>query len=145
VEKFIDHTIFDEGKPLVVLAGKLDRLIVRERDLGCLVVRDYKTARPQMNIQEACLQLALARLHWPEFTRLELELDWIDEGGRVDRDVITTSSVRGIYPKVLARVKEIISSNDHVPERNEGCGFCPLRESCDPEAGVEVDIEADIF
>ena len=81
----------------------------------------------------------------PEYSRYILYYDWIDEGGRVDRDTVATSDVKGVWPPILKRAVEVLTADEHPADPGDYCLYCPLRAECGPTAGVDMDEAADLF
>lgn len=142
VERQGEFPIAVEGRPLFLLSAKLDRVIVRASDRKRLVVRDYKTSRPYRSLEEAFLQLWVAKLLYPSYKKYALELDWIGEEGDVERDVIEGGMLRGMHAMIRDKAIRVFTSDDHGAEAGEACFRCPLRPGCQPEAAVELDASA---
>ena len=144
-ERMFERPIFHDQKPLFTLSGVADRLIVLPNDPDTLIVLDLKTGKPKVDLWQACVLLALAKLSMPQFKNYVLYYDWIDEGGRVDRDRVTTADLKGVWPRIMKRAVEILSSEEHEPEPTEFCTYCPLRSECQSTAGTTVEEAADLF
>lgn len=132
--------IHHNGEALFRLRARLDRIIVRASDPSTLVVRDYKCARPAVNLYEAYVNLRVAKLLYPAYKHYTLELDWIDADGRVERDLIRGGSLRGIEALVRARALEVFSSADRPKQPGEHCLRCAIQEKC--QAQLPVTLEA---
>jgi len=137
--------IFVDGRLLFVLSCVADRLLVHANDPDTLVVVDLKTGKPKIELDQSCVALAILKMTMPGYARFVLHYDWIDEGGRVDRDTVTTADVKGIWPRILSRAVEVLTAEEHLSEPNPGCVYCCLRPSCQPEVGVALDDATDLF
>ena len=144
-ERLLERPIFHDGKPLFVLSGVVDRMIVLPDDPDTLILLDLKTGRPKVDLWQACVLLALAKLTMPQYKKYVLFYDWLDEGGRVDRDGINTADVKGVWPRIMRRAVEVLTADEHLAEPTDYCTYCPLRADCQPTAGTTIEEVADLF
>lgn len=145
VEELGEFDFDRDGGILFRLSARPDRLIVRTDEPAHLYVRDYKTSRPKIDLEEAAISLWVAKLLYPDFKQYTMQFDWVDEGGRVDRDTIETCDVRGVLPRVMRRFLRILDSPDHPAEPGEACFFCALKPTCQPQQGQALDLSVDVF
>lgn len=139
VEHPIEKPIHLPNGTSFVVSGRLDRVIVRASQPNTLLIRDYKTTKPRLDLDHAFMSLWLAKLEWPQFDRYELQYDWLDEGGRVERDTVTAARVKGLYAPLVARIEQVLGAHEHPAEPCDGCVFCPLRAECQPQVSIAID------
>ena len=151
IEQWVERPITREGGPFFILSGRLDRVLVRPGASGdgpvkvTMVGRDYKLGRPKTDLESAFVNLWLLKLGFPEYDDYVFELDWVDEGGRVDRETITVADVRGQHAAVMDRLQRVLLSDTHPQEPGEHCQWCPLRDTCESRASVGIDLRVDAF
>lgn len=152
VEHWVERPITRDGKPFFILSGRLDRVLLRSSASGdgpvtptTVVGRDYKLGRPKTDLESAFTNLWLLKLGFPGYADYQFELDWIDEGGRVDRETITVADVRGQHAAVMDRLQRVLLSDTHPQEPGEHCQWCPLRDTCESRASVGTDFRLDAF
>lgn len=143
----LEEDILVGGRPAYQLYAKLDRLVVSSNDPSHLKIIDYKTGRPRKepDLDEALVQLWLAKLKFPNFRSFELQYQYVDEGGRCNYQEVTTTHLKGLQPILHRRALEVITSMSLEPQAYSGCSRCPLRPTCDIEIGTEIDPNEDIF
>jgi RecB family exonuclease len=118
----------------VTLGAKFDRLIKRPDEADCLVVRDYKTGKPgAVDMEGACLMLAVARKCYPQFKTAVVEFDWIAEGGLAQRAVITIPEAKEVWKDLRTAAFRVYGATEFPAEPGEHCQFCPLQTECRPE------------
>lgn len=130
VEAVGTFTVNHKGAPLFDLFAKLDRVIVRNRQNQCLIVRDYKTGKPRIDLNAACVQLWVAKLMYPGYASYELEIDWIGNKGIPKRDFIQTKDVQKVAGLINVRTLAIRFGAEHPAEPGDHCTYCPLRSEC---------------
>lgn len=145
VEQFGSFTLYNKNMPICIISARLDRVIVRESDPATLVIRDCKTSRPKTDLKEAFIQLWVAKTLYPDYKKFTLELDWIDSDGRVDRDVIHSSDLKGVRFPTISKVLAYASRADYPAEPGEACSYCPLRSECQPQQIVSLNGPFDLF
>lgn len=123
------------GNAPILLRARFDRLVCRQSQPDTLVVRDYKTGRRRGCLEEATIMLAVARAAFPKYASVVLELDWIGDGGRTERQIVRPSDLKGIYPYLRQRALLVYGlPPDSVPAPEPGvqCEYCALRSTCQP-------------
>ncbi len=149
VEHWVEKPITRDGQPFFVLSGRLDRVIVRADASGTgpvtVVGRDYKLGRPKTDLEAAFTNLWLLKLGFPGYDNYLSELDWVDEGGRVDRETITVADVRGQHAAVMDRLQRVLLGDAHPQEPGEHCQWCPLRDGCESRESTGIDFRVDAF
>jgi len=144
VEQFIQFTIEYQKKPLFILSGRFDRVLVRPSEPRALIIRDYKLSRPRIDLDASLIVLWLARLAYPGYDEYRVEWEFVDEGGRVDRETVSVDDVRGMLKDTQNRIKEVILSDQHPAEPGEYCAWCPLREACQPQL-LGLNLSSNVF
>ena len=144
VEQFIQFPIEYQKKPLFILSGRFDRVLVRPSEPRVLVIRDYKLSRPRVDLDASLIVLWLAKLAYPGYDEYRVEWEFVDEGGRVDRETVTVADVRGMFKDLQNRIREVILSDQHPAEPGEFCAWCPLKETCQPQI-LGMDLESSVF
>ena len=151
VEHWVERPITRNGEPFFVLSGRLDRVLLRYAPENgkdgpvTLVGRDYKLGRPKTDLEAAFINMWLLKLGFPGYDNYVFELDWVDEGGRLDRETITAADVRGQHAAVMDRLQRVLLSDTHPQEPGEHCQWCPLRDTCESRASVGIDYRVDAF
>lgn len=145
VEKFDEHTMERYGVQAFVLCAKFDRLIVRKGNKSHFVIRDYKLGKPRLYLEQVLLQLWLAKLEYPGHDIYTAEIDWIDQDGRVERDVIRPGDLQGIHGIVMTKINRLLDATSYPAEPGEACTFCPLRPVCQPSGSSDINSSADFF
>ena len=129
-----------DGSGALTLGAKFDRLLVRPAAPDCLVIRDYKTGRPgPVDMEGACLMLAIARVGNKNYETAMVEFDWIGRGGLLERATVTIAEVRPYWPLLKAKAFSVYGAADFPPQPGEHCMFCPLRTECQPDVQATVE------
>ncbi len=129
-----------DGSVALTLGAKFDRLLVRPAMPHCLVIRDYKTGRPgPLDMEGACLMLAIARVGNKNYETVAVEFDWIGRGGLVERAVVTVAEVRPYWPSLKSKAFSVYGAADFPAQPGEHCMFCPLRTECQPDTQATVE------
>ena len=144
VEQFIQFPIEYQQKLLFILSGRFDRVLVRPSEPRVLIIRDYKLSRPRVDLDASLIVLWLAKLAYPGYDEYRVEWEFVDEGGRVDRETVTVDDVRGMFKELQNRIREVILSDQHPAEPGEFCAWCPLKESCQPQI-LGLDLNSNVF
>lgn len=145
VEHWVEHPITRRGRPFFLLHGRLDRVLVRGHEPAVVIGRDYKLGRPKTDMEAAFVNLWLLRVAFPGYADYRHEIDWIDEGGRVDRDTITVADVKGQHAILMEKMQHVLLNDDHPQEPGEGCQWCRLASICPSRASAGSDFQSDIF
>lgn len=146
VEHWVEHPITRNGKLFFLLSGRLDRILTRANRSGVIIIgRDYKLGRPKTNLQSAFVNLWLLKVAFPGYADYQFELDWIAEGGRVDREVITVADIKGQHAILIEQMEHILLSEDHPQEPGEGCQWCRLASICPSRTNEGSDCQVDVF
>lgn len=125
--------------PICEVSARLDRIIVRESDPNTLIVRDYKTGRPRIDLAVAFVQLFVAMALYPDYEKYAVEYDWIDlTSGTVERDTVNGTDLRGVIYEIASRVIEFGKSTDYPAHPGEVCTYCPLRSKCQPSKTIHL-------
>ncbi len=147
VERLFEHTVTYRDKPLFVLSARLDRLIVRPDEPQTLIVRDYKTGGSPVPLESSFCQLWAAKLKYGErFANYRLEIDHIDSDGRIDRDIVETTTFKGIRRWIVERTIAVLTAAEQPEQPSEdACTWCVLAPGCQAVRGVTARLEDDIF
>lgn len=144
-ENFLEFDFNHNGELLFVLSGRLDRILVRALEPDVLIVRDYKLSRPKVDLESAYVTLLLAKLAYPGYKTYRAEFDFVDEGGRVDREIVTVADIKGMHKAVMERARRVILNPEKPAEPGERCQFCPLKPTCQPNLSAAINVSANIF
>jgi len=144
-ERFLEFDFNHDDELLFILSGRLDRVLVRADEPDVLIVRDCKLSRPKVNLEAAYVTLLLAKLGYPGYRTYRAEFDFIDEGGRVDREVVTVADIKGMHRAIMERARRVILNPDKPAEPGERCQFCQLRPTCQPHLSAAINVDTDIF
>ena len=144
-EQFLEFDFNHDGRLLFILSGRLDRILVRVLEPDVLTVRDYKLSRPKVDLESAYVTLLLAKLAYPGYKTYRAEYDFIDEGARLDREIVTVSDIKGMHKAIMERARRVILNSEKPAEPSERCQFCPLRPTCQPQLTTAISVDADIF
>ncbi len=130
LEAQLEHPLVHEGEEIGIYSAKLDQILCRASDSKTLIVREFKTTTPRIDLRECYLQLSLAKRKYPGFGKYAIEFLWLDEDGRVTMDVVEDSDLKGIHAVVRQAAVAAITDMEHTPTSGEGCIYCPIRDSC---------------
>ncbi len=144
-ERFVEHPVNSQGKLLFILSGRFDRVIERAHESDACVTRDYKLSRPRVDLEASFITLWLLKLTYPGYRDYRVEWDFVDEGGRVDRETVGVADVKGMHAPLMARLMSILSSDDHPAEPSEACAWCVLKDMCVSQADAALDVSVDVF
>ena len=97
------------GETLFEVSARLDRLIVRPEEPDVLILRDYKTAKPNIDMLESFVAMLVAKLIHPEFKSIRMEIDWFDGDGRVTRETLVSSEYKGFAAILVGKVQEVLA------------------------------------
>lgn len=128
-------------KPLASIKATLDRVLVREE--GVLTIKEYKTTPQRVELREALLLLWCAKERWPGM-KYQLEYEWIDVEGTVERTIVTTDMVQGQHKLLIRSLLRVLSSPP-VPEPGAKCQWCHLRPECQELAPVSLGADQNPF
>jgi len=148
LERWSEFKFKLDGVPLYTVSAKIDRIIVRPERPGALTIRDYKTGgRPKIDLKECFIFFWVARKRYkPQgFTEIEMELDWIDEDGRVSRDLITQADVKGVHLEVVEAALKVLQGSEWPESPGEVCCYCPIRSVCQPLEDEDLAVGEDVF
>lgn len=138
VEQPVRFPITRSGEYLCHMQARPDRLLVRPEQPGTLVVVDYKTANPSMDLRAVCVLMYTVLRCYPGYSRYVLEVHSIADATR-DPVRIHTKDISGVFPLLREQIRRIYTASDFPAEPGETCLLCPLRSTCQPD-GPGVDI-----
>lgn len=128
-----------DGRVLCVVSAKLDCLLVRASDPDTLVIRERKTTAQRVDLAESYLMMRVARKMYPQYGKVAIEYDWLDEDCRVVRDTVTMAEVRGQHQIVLGLAYRVLTATEFPAIAGEAvCKFCPRRSLCQSLPADEV-------
>ncbi|MGI4791656.1 MAG: PD-(D/E)XK nuclease family protein [Janthinobacterium lividum] len=127
-----------EGRPLCMISATLDRLLTRPDQKTRLVIKEYKTTRPKIDLQEVFVAMFAARRAYPDYESYVMEIDWIADDGTVSTDSIEGRELRGLHPIIFAAAVKVIHEKKWDACPSGLCTFCHLRPECQQFAAVEM-------
>lgn len=130
LEAQLEHPLLHEGEEIGLYSAKLDQILCRVSDPDRLIVREFKTKSPRIDLRECVLQLGLAKRKYPDFDHYAIEFLWLDEDGRVTMDVVQDSDLKGIHAVVREAAISALTDTEHKTTTGEGCVYCPNRDRC---------------
>ena len=137
----------DEG--LFIASARLDRTPIRASEPQRLVLRESKTTKQRISLQESFLQLWIARKMYPSkkypdlhINSWAIEYDFLDQDLRVVRDVVEWEDVQGQSVLLLRKVMRVLNATDYPAIQCEQCVYCKFREECCSLADGPVDLDA---
>lgn len=134
VEISIEYDLYCNGRPLVKISARLDRVLVRASEPRVLVVRDYKSGRIKIDLSEVYIILRAAKHKWRDYDRYLLEMDGFDEDGRVVRETVDYEECRDQHDYFRTRAVEVLSRGydygDWPASPGERCTYCRIRKDC---------------
>lgn len=134
-----------EGRPLCMISATLDRVLVRPDQPMRLVVKEYKTTRPKVDLQEVFIALFAARRAHPDYETYAMEIDWIADDGTVSTDTIEGRELRGLHPVIFQAAVKVIHEKQWDACPSERCTFCFLRPQCQKLPTVEMREGDEVF
>ena len=134
-----------EGRPLCMISATLDRVLVRPDQPTRLIVKEYKTTRPKINLQEVFIALFSARRAYPEYKTYAMEIDWIADDGTVSTDTIDGRELRGLHPVIFRAAVRVIHEKQWDASPSSLCTFCHLRPECSQLQVVEMNDGDEVF
>lgn len=139
VEVNDDVTLRDGKVRPFGISAKYDRLIVRPDDPEHLVLRDYKTGAPgSVDLEAACIMLAVAKLRNKEYSEFSLEFDYVGNDGLDVRQNVTLAEAKLKWPELRSRAAHVYDATEFPAEPGEHCMWCPLRAECRPDLTVDL-------
>ena len=110
-----------------------------------LVVKEYKTTRPKVDLQEMFIALFSARRAYPDYETYAMEIDWIADDGTVSTDTIEGRELRGLHPVIFQAAVRVIHEKQWDAYPSERCTFCFLRLQCQKLQAVEMQEGDEVF
>ena len=149
-EDQIEFPFIWEGRPLCLVSATLDRTLVRPSENepgepGRLVVKEYKTTRPKIDLQEVFIAMFAARHAYPGYASYAMEIDWIADDGTVSTDTIEGRELRGLHPVIFQAAVRVIHEGQWDACPSERCTFCHLRPQCQKLPTVEMREGDEVF
>lgn len=149
-EDQIEFPFIWEGRPLCLVSATLDRTLVRPSENepgepGRLVVKEYKTTRPKIDLQEVFIAMFAARHAYPGYASYAMEIDWIADDGTVSTDTIEGRELRGLHPVIFRAAVRVIHEKQWDACPSERCIFCFLRPQCQKMPVVEMREGDEVF
>jgi hypothetical protein len=138
-------TVYDKltQTGLFVASAKLDRTLVRASEPGRGIIRESKTTKQKISLQEAFLQLWIFRKMYPHLTSWAVEYDFLDrEDFRIVREVVEWEDVQGQSVLLLHKVMRLLRATDFPAVQCEQCTYCKFREECCTLQDEPVDLDA---
>ncbi len=147
VERLLEHKIIYQGTPLFVLSARLDRLIVRPDEPNVLIIRDYKTGNSPVPLESSFCQLWAAKLKFGKrFDSFRLEIDQVDNDGRIERRVVEPCQCRGVHRWIMERAAAVLTATEHAEEPSQqACTWCCRANDCPAVQGGTARLEDDPF
>ena len=132
------------GAGLFLASAKLDRTLVRASEPQRGYVRENKTTKQKISLQEAFLQLWIARKMYPhlDLTSWAIEYDFLDADLRVVRETVTWEDCQGQSVILLRKALRVFQADTYPAIQGEQCTYCRRREECCTLADEPVDLDA---
>ena len=129
LETQIEFDYVFRGEGLARISATIDRAL--SRAAGVITIQDFKTTKQKLALDECFLLLWCASRKWPEYTRWELELIWLNlDEGTVTVDVISHRHVRGELKLLTAALLRVLHLPPVAEPSVECCKWCMNRENC---------------
>lgn len=140
-------TVYDKRTKagLFIASAKLDRTLIRASEPHRGIIRESKTTKQKISLQEAFLQLWVFRKMYPNlgFTSWAIEYDFLDrEEFRVIREVVEWEDVQGQSVLLLHKVMGLLRATDFPAVQCDQCTYCKFREQCCTLEDEPVDLDA---
>lgn len=130
LEAQLGHPLIHDGEEIGIYSAKLDQILSRKSEKNRLVVREFKTTAPRIDLRECYLQLSQAKRKYPDFENYAIEFLWLDQDGRVTMDVVDGNDLKGIHAIVREAAISALIDTEHKTTTGEGCVYCPNRGRC---------------
>lgn len=128
----IESPIWHEGEAIGIFSCRLDQTLVRASEPDHLIVRDFKTNLPRIDLRQVYIGLALAKRVYRDrgYKRYSMEYLWVDEDNRITMEIVEDRDLKGVHAVVMGAAIKALTDTEHKPTTSEACVFCPLRETC---------------
>lgn len=132
LELQLEHPLVHEGEAIGLWSCKLDQVLYRKSEPTTLVVREFKTTTPRIDLRECYLQLSLAKRKYAHrgFEHYRIEFLWVGEDNRVTMEIVRDTDLKGVHAVVREAAIRVLTDQEHRTTTGEGCIFCPLRDTC---------------
>ncbi len=132
------------GEGLFLASGKLGRTLVRASEPHRGVIRESKTTKQKISLQEAFLMLWIFRKMYTSLhlSSWAIEYDFLDADLRVVREIVDWEDVQGQSAILLRKALRVFRSTQYPAIQGEACTYCRFRDECCTLQDEPVDLDA---
>ena len=132
------------GEGLFLASGKLDRTLVRASEPYRGIVRESKTTKQKISLQESFLMLWIFRKMYPRLhlSSWAIEYDFLDADLRVVREIVEWEDVQDQSMILLRKALRVFNSTEYPAIQGDCCTYCKFREECCTLQDESVDLDA---
>lgn len=143
VEVSIEYDLKHNGRQMLKISSRLDRVLARASAPEVLVVRDYKSGKIRIDLIEAYIMLRTTKHKWPDYDRYQLEVDGFNEEDRVIRETVDYQECRDQHDYFRTRAVEVLTRGYDYGEwpacPGERCTYCRIRQDCQGLLADDID------